>query len=118
VICPVQEVTMVAERRKVVNRAEAERLLDDWDRGGLPLPAFCAERGVDGRSLQCWAMNLGRRERDRRVADLGLVEVGLAAPRPAAPAVYRVLVGDIAVEVDDAFEEETLTRILRVVSRC
>lgn len=43
-------------------------------------------------------------------------------PDAAAPAratvVYRVVVGDLAVEVDDGFREDTLARLLRVVARC
>ena len=40
--------------------------------------------------------------------------VGASAPTP----VYRLVVGDIAVEVDDAFRDDTLARILRLVSQC
>jgi hypothetical protein len=49
---------------------------------------------------------------------VGLVEltVGKALARPAS--VYRVVVGDLAVEVDDAFREDTLARLLQVMSRC
>lgn len=109
---------MVAVRRKVVDQADAEWLLDAWDDSGLELPAFCSAQGVDGRSLQCWAMNLGRREQDPRLASLGVVELGIGQRAPAPAAVYRLVVGRVAVEVGDAFRDDTLARLLRVVSRC
>ena len=54
----------MAGRRKVVDHADAVRLLDAWESTELKLPEVCAAWGVDGRSLQCWAMNLGRRQRE------------------------------------------------------
>jgi hypothetical protein len=105
-------------RRKVKSRGEAEVLLDELEASGLALRAFCSERGLDGRSLQCWRLNLGRNPRPARAAasaTLRLVEFAL----PSTQASYRVLVGEHAVEVDDAFREDTLARLLDVLeSRC
>jgi hypothetical protein len=110
---------MGAARRKVVDRADAEQLLDEWELGAEDLPAFCARVGVDGRSLHCWALNLGRLPREERRSDIGLVELAVRGATPARDAVvYRVVVGDLAVEVDDGFREDTLARLLRVVARC
>lgn len=36
----------------------------------------------------------------------------------SAPPVYRVLVGELAVEVEDDFEDDTLVRLVRAVARC
>ena len=105
-------------RRKVRSRGEAEELLGELEASGLALRAFCSERGLDGRSLQCWRLNLGRKPSGRRAAttpSLRLVEFAL----PSSRASYRVLVGEHAVEVDDAFREDTLSRLLDVLeSRC
>ena len=46
---------------------------------------------------------------------LRLMEVVLP---PAGPSRYRVLVGDVAVEVEDDFKEATLARLLAVVRAC
>ena len=109
----------MAVRRKVASREEAEQLLDEWegDEERPSLPEFCAGRGVDGRSLHCWALNLGRGARERPASDLALVELTVRAPA-RADAKYRVVVGELAVEVDDAFREDTLLRLLRVVAGC
>ena len=113
-----QEDKVANTRRKVKSRGEAEVLLDELEASGLALRAFCFERGLDGRSLQCWRLNLGRRVCSRQVSassSLRLVELAL----PSAMASYRVLVGEHAVEVDDAFREDTLARLLDVLgSRC
>ena len=109
---------MANTRRKVRSRGEAEVLLDELEASGLALRAFCSERGLDGRSLQCWRLNLGRKPSRARAAtspSLRLVEFAL----PSARASYRVLVGEHAVEVDDAFREDTIARLLDVLeTRC
>ena len=68
---------------------------------------------VDGRSMQCWRMNLDRRPESRPVR---LLELTL--PRPERPAVYRVVVGRFTVEVGDDFSELTLGRLLDLVAAC
>lgn len=112
---------MAVMRRKVVDRDDAQRLLKAWGAGTDDLPDFCARVGVDGRSLHCWALNLGRLPRPReeqRPSAVGLVELSVRGAPVTAPALYRVVVGDLAVEVDDGFREDTLARLLRVVARC
>jgi len=110
-------------RRKVRDQAEARELLSRLSHSDMDLPEFCARHGIDGRSLNCWRWNLERRE-SRDVAPLThppqrlrLVEV-LPATTPRPPATYRVHVGDVVVEIDDSFDEGTLARLLRVVTRC
>lgn len=111
-------------RRKVRDQVEAKELLSALSSSGRSMPEFCAERGIDGRSLQCWRVNLARgaRAAHRRSAHrpLRLVELGSPPPMPtlARPSKYRVVFGDAVIEVEDSFEEETLARLLRVVSGC
>ena len=106
---------MIGVRRKVRDENDAQKLLVDWERSGLDISAFCARVGVDGRSLNCWRVNLGRREETKTAPPLRFLEVvgTQAAPR----AEYRIRVGELVVEVDDDFREDTLCRILRAV-RC
>ena len=105
-------------RRKVMSRGEALELLGELDESGQALPEFCSERGLDGRSLQCWRLNLMKKSQPTETPSprgLRLVEFAL----PAAQSSYRLLVGDITIEVDDAFREDTLSRLLDVMeSRC
>ncbi len=104
---------MAASRRKVRDENDARALLGEWEVSGLELRDFCELRGVDGRSLNCWRLNLGGRERP--AGPLRLVELVGPPPRHAE---YRVAVGDLVVHVDDDFRGDTLARLLRVVASC
>ena len=104
---------MAVHRRKVRDEDDAWELLDEWEASGLELRDFCEQRGINGRSLNCWRLNLGAREPE---PTLRLVEVVTA--QPAHKAEYRVAVGDVVVQVDDDFRDDTLARLLRVVSAC
>lgn len=115
-------------RRKVANQIEAELLLTEFERAGGDLSSFCGARGLDGRSLHAWGVNLGRMSkggdngRGDKGAPVRLVEV-VPTTRPETVesrvlAHYRVMLGDLTVEVDDHFREDTLARLLGVVRSC
>jgi len=126
---------MRTSRRKITSAEEAERLLEELRDSGEDPPTFCQRRGLDGRSLNCWRLNLERRlETGRRRATgaetLRIVEVGWP-PAVSLPADgrgeataghgegrYRVTLGDVVIEVGDGFREETLYRLLSVVRAC
>ncbi len=107
---------MAAKRRKVRDERDAWELLEDLDASGLELRRFCEQRGVDGRSLNCWRRNLDATVDESEPARLRLVEV--VERRPARRAEYRLSVGDVVIEVDDDFQDDTLVRLLRVASAC
>ena len=107
---------MAAKRRKVRDKRDAWKLLEDWDASGLELRNFCEQRGLDGRSLNCWHRNLGASVRESEQAPLRLMEV--VGRQPVRRAEYRLSVGDVVIEVDDDFQDDTLARLLRVASAC
>ncbi len=99
-------------RRKISGKSEAVALLEEWRSESVDFKVFCKERGIDGRSLQCWRMNFSRREPE----PVRLLE--LTIPREENVACYQIRVGDFTVEVNDDFRDETLSRLLTVVGRC
>lgn len=103
-------------KRKVVDRADAERLLGEAAKSGLERAEWARRHGIDPRSLNLWRVNLQRSRAAQRPAALRLVE--LIPTAPAAPASYRVRCGALVVEVDPAFDDEVLGRLLAVVARC
>ena len=108
---------MHSTRRKVVDEGDAHELLDAFEASRVPYTAFCAERGVDGRSLQWWREKLRRGRRSD--APVRLVELTTTVAAAAANrASYRVLLGGVTIEVDDAFREDTLVRLLAAVGGC
>lgn len=118
---------MNTTRRKITSAEEARLLLDEQRVLGVDIPTFCRERGLDGRSLNCWRLNLARNPSSRgrtEARELRVVEVAWpqaprppAAPREGAPR-YRLDVGDVVIAVDDDFQEDTLARLLAVVRAC
>lgn len=106
---------MTGVRRKVRDAVDARSCLNEAERAGLTRAAWARANGVDGRSLNMWRVILARNDADR-VVPLRLVEV---VSRSAAPvATYTVRVDRFAVDVDEAFNDEVLRRLLGVLSSC
>jgi hypothetical protein len=76
---------------------------------------WARDNGVDARSLNAWRLNLERGADGRTPPRL--VEL-VAAPAPRPSARYTVRVGDLAVEVDDGFDDDVLRRLISVVASC
>lgn len=104
---------MQSTRRKIRDEGEARELLsayDDWPEG---FRSFCAAEGVDGRSLRAWQRRL-----TPEMPPPALELVQLPAVAMARPTLYRVCVGDIAIEVTEDFSEPALMRLLAVARAC
>ena len=106
-------------RRKVPNAETAQLWLEAARRSGLTRVEWCAQAGVDARSLQAWRVTL-----ERRAArpPLQFVEVvaradARVAPPPAPPPL-RVQLLDVVIEVKAGFNTHALAEVLRVVRAC
>ena len=112
--------------RKVRDEVEARALLRRVVASRLPLASWARVHGIDARSLNLWRVNLERRAIDRTRAPgtatprfIELVASSAAAPKAASPgARYAVIVGDVRVELDDAFREDTLARLVATLRAC
>jgi hypothetical protein len=94
-----------ADARDCLARAAASKQKrGDWARA----------HGVDGRSLYQWSLRLPRVE---PAAELRLVEL-VARPEARPGTRYTIRVGDLAVEVDDSFDDAVLRRLISVVASC
>lgn len=101
--------------RKLRNAEEARQALEAVDRAGVHRVAWAHANQIDARSLNAWRLILARAAR----TELRLVElVTEAAPPSAMSSGCAVCFRDLRVEVDAAFDEEALVRILRAVRRC
>jgi hypothetical protein len=115
----------VGELRKVTGEREARRLLAAVRKSGQTIGEWARGRGIDGRSLRAWHVNLERRGTTRqqrtkgrprtRAASRQLVEI-VSASRGAAR--YSVHVGAATVEFGDDFAESTLLRVVAVLRSC
>jgi len=113
--------------RKIKDAADARRCLSAAGASGLSDVEWARKRGVDGRSLNAWRMNLARRgallgpRPKRRSGPAQLVELVAAPGAEAADGSatqYVVRCGELSVEVDEGFEDATLRRLLLVVASC
>ena len=100
--------------RKIRDAHEARHCLHAAESSGLHRAEWARQHGIDGRSLNAWRLNLARQEASE--PPLRLVE--LLPSRAASSARYRLHVGDVSLEVDDDFHEDTLRRLLRVLTAC
>lgn len=105
--------------RKIRDGADVEALRRGAEAAGVPLLRWARDHGVDGRSLHAWVLNTEGRRRtgsERVGRESGLVELVAVNDTPTAR--YVVRVGEIAIELDDAFCGATLRRLLEVLRSC
>ncbi len=99
--------------RKIRDERDARECLSAADASSVGRGEWSRRNGVDGRSLNAWKVNLERRGAPAKtIRMLELVPAG----RPAAE--YRVRCGPFVGEVDDAFDDGVLARLLTVVAGC
>lgn len=108
-------------RRKVRDPAHARQLLAELSGTRLTLAEFARQRGIDGRSLNMHRVNLGGGARqEREPAPVRLVELiaGRHGGDTERRGRYVVRCGDVAIEVDEDFEEDVLRRLIAVAASC
>jgi len=119
----------VAIGRKITDEKEARRCLSAAKRAGLSAGEWARARGIDGRSLHAWQMNLGkrgvsvrpqRRKRKSTVRARALVEL---VPTPSSLNVvaagrYVLEVAGARVEFGDDVSAATLRRVLEALRSC
>ncbi len=116
------------KRRKIASESEARRCLSAVERSGLSIKEWARARGIDGRSLHAWKMNLercsppvGRSRSARATTPSGLSTMHLVELVPTASAAssrYVLRVGSASLEFDDAFTTDSLRRVVEVLRSC
>ena len=114
--------------RKIENEVEARRHLRAALRSGLTIGEWARTRGIDGRSLRAWGMNIGRRRSEgprsgrapgRRTPAHALVEL---VPTTAGAGVvgqrYVVEVAGGRFEFGEDVSEATLRRVIGALRSC
>lgn len=118
----------MASGRRIEDESEARRCLSAAKRAGLSAGAWARERGIDGRSLHAWQINLerggaGARPRRRKVKTVAardLVELVPAAPSVArfVQSRYVLEIAGARVEFGDEVSVTTLRRVLEALRSC
>jgi hypothetical protein len=106
-------------RRKIEDERDARACLKAAKGAGLSAGEWARQHGIDGRSLNAWLMNLSRRvpKAGATSAKPRLIELVPTSSSGATPR-YVVRVADVELEVTDAFDEETLVRLVRALRSC
>ena len=109
--------------RKIRDERDAQRCLAAMTAAGQTRREWARQHGVDGRSLYAWANKLersakapGPQETGHQERQGGLVE--LIPDASPAKSRYVIRCGQLAVEIDQHFDEATLARLLRVIAAC
>lgn len=105
--------------RRIINEEDARRCLAAAKsfRGGVA--AWAQVNGVDGRSLNCWRVNLRRRKAPQpRALAPRLVELVPASMARAARIGYVLHIRGVELEVGNHFDEVSLRRLVRLLKSC
>lgn len=123
----------MANARKITDETEARRCLRAARLAGLSAGEWARARGIDGRSLNAWRMNLAGRAAPRTTAPrrrratppqpaaLALVELVPAAASAkdvAGGGRYVLDVAGARLEFDDHCSVATLRRVLEALRSC
>ena len=119
---------VMIRHRKVESASEARRCLSAVKASGLSVKEWARPRGIDGRSLHAWQMNLERAakpaaKRQRRSASTARVTastqlVELVPSETGCSSRYVLRIGEASIELDDDFDAQTLRRIVEVLRSC
>ena len=104
--------------RKIEDEREARAFLKAAKSAGVPLKAWARARGIDGRSLNAWRINLERSRPDARGRSRPRLVELVPTHEVSSGARYALRVADVAIELGDDFREETLVRIVRALRAC
>ncbi len=106
-------------RRKIEDERDARACLKAAKAAGLSAGEWARQHGVDGRSLNAWRINLARggAKATTTSPQPRLIEL-VPASLPRVEARYVVRVAGAEIEVTDAFDEETLVRLVRALRSC
>jgi hypothetical protein len=78
----------------------------NWPASEQPLPRWCTENGLDGRSLRQWT--------DRPPQPAAICRVELARSARTTPEHLRLTLDGVVIDVPDGFNAQRLTRSLAV----
>lgn len=113
--------------RKIVDAAEARRLVAAIHRSGKSTGEWVRGRGIDGRSLQAWKMTFERqgtavskrrRPLPARAKPKALVELLPKSAFATRPAKYVLERDGVRLEFGEDFADDTLRRVLLVLRSC
>jgi hypothetical protein len=109
---------VVALKRRL-SRAEAERLVSEFEQSGLKRKEFCATRGLNVFTLDAWRKRIAQSRTQEKIVPVEIVEdrksgsgsvrTGSVAPRVPFGIILR---GGLRIEVEPGFDAAELRRLI------
>ena len=101
------------------SRAEADRLVSEFEQSGLRRKEFCAARGLSMHTLDAWRRRIGQSSSDERIVPVEIVanrrvaRVSMAAASVTRSGQFRVvLTVGISIEIEPGFDAGELRRLV------
>jgi len=112
----------IAFRRR--SRAEAERLVSEFEQSGLKRKEFCAARGLSVHTLDAWRKRIAQSGSQEEIVPVEIVEDRRASmgAMPAGSATrngqFRVVLDrGLRIEVEPGFDAGALRRLIAALDR-
>ena len=103
--------------RKIRDEADAHDCLLAVAASGLERLAWARKEGVDGRSLGWWHARIGHRM-ELSPSRPRMVELVTSSQPAQRVGRYVIRRGDVEVEFGDNFKDDTLRRVLSLLTAC
>ena len=101
--------------RRVRDETEAAALLCEWESSGERISDWCRARGISWYSLNAYQGRRVARSEEPEMVELTLGQAFYENNRDEQPR-YLVRINGVEVVVEDDFREDTLRRLLQVVT--
>ena len=99
------------------NRAEADRLVFEFERSGMRRKEFCAAHGLAVHTLDAWRRRRAQDGRGERIVPVEIVE---DRGRPASEAwngQFRIVLAEgLRIEIERGFDAAELRRLIAALS--
>jgi hypothetical protein len=105
--------------KRWLSRAEAKRLVSEFEQSGLRRKEFCAARGLNVHTLDAWRKRIARSGSSEKIVPLEIIEdheSGLGSTRAGSllqSGQFRIVLADgLRIEVDPGFDAAGLRRLI------
>lgn len=101
------------------SRAEADRLVSEFEQSGLRRKEFCAAHGLTVHTLDAWRRRVAQSGADEKIVPVEIVEDRKASKNSGQPSSISrtgqfriVLANGLRIEVEPGFEATELRRLI------
>ena len=111
---------VVAVKRRL-SRAEAERLVSEFEQSGLRRKEFCETHGLNVFTLDAWRKRIAQSKTQEKIIPVEIVEDGAAPGAMRAASVgqsgqFRIVLSrGLRIEVEPGFDAAELRRLIAVL---